>query len=156
LARVLGWPFVDTDAVVAERAGMSISDIFLTLGEAQFRAWEREAVSDAIGGGAPRVVAVGGGAPMDSHSADLLSEQFTVFLDVSEGVGVRRVGLSGARPLLAASPRARWRELMAERRPVYLWVARHVVHVDTLTPKATATQIARLLGNTAKGKGRGR
>jgi shikimate kinase len=150
------WPFVDTDQMVADRAGMSVSDIFLTLGEPQFRAWEQEAVSDAIGAGAPRVVAVGGGAPMASRSASLLSEQFTVFLDVSERVGARRVGLSGARPLLTESPRARWRELMEQRRPVYTWVARHVVATDGLTPRETAHRIARLLGNTAEGKGQGR
>jgi shikimate kinase len=139
--------------MVAERAGKAISEIFLSDGEPAFRAMERQSVADAIGGGAPRVVAVGGGAPMDPDSAELIGAQTTVFLDVSEAVALRRVGISGARPLLATSPRAQWRKLMEQRRPVYEWVARHVIVGDNLTAAATAKQIAKLLADTAKTKG---
>jgi shikimate kinase len=159
LAERLGWGFVDTDEMVAERAGMSVADVFATAGEAQFRVWEREAVRDAIvgvglnrGGGA-RVVAVGGGAPMDPESRALLAEPVVVFLDVSDAEGVRRVGLSGVRPLLVGSPRARWRALMAERRPVYAGVADAIVQTDRLTPGEVAARIAKLAEDMGDGKG---
>jgi shikimate kinase len=145
----LGWPFVDTDHMVAARAGMEIAEIFAVHGEPAFRMWEREAVRNSIGGGAPRVVALGGGAPMDPATASLLAGQFTVFLDVSDAVGVRRVGLSGARPLLAASPRARWRELMAQRRPTYTRLATSVVATDTEGPAGIAERIAKLWADYA-------
>jgi len=41
-AQQLGVPFVDTDQVVAERAGKSIAQIFSEEGESAFRALERD------------------------------------------------------------------------------------------------------------------
>jgi shikimate kinase len=45
LARLLVWPFLDLDEQIAERAGMSVRDIFARLGEPRFRAMEREETS---------------------------------------------------------------------------------------------------------------
>lgn len=36
LARRLGWTFTDTDRVIEERAGMTVPEIFSTLGEPAF------------------------------------------------------------------------------------------------------------------------
>ena len=41
IANRLGWLFVDTDALIEEKAGMSISNIFAKQGEACFRTLER-------------------------------------------------------------------------------------------------------------------
>ena len=48
MAERLGRPFVDTDAVIVERAGKSISEIFEQDGEAKFR--EMEAAVIPVGG----------------------------------------------------------------------------------------------------------
>ena len=64
LARALGWPFVDTDALVEEAAGRSVAAIFAEEGEAAFRARERTAVAEACASPAA-VIAVGGGALLD-------------------------------------------------------------------------------------------
>ena len=45
-AKDLGFEFVDTDALVEERAGISISEIFATEGEATFRQLERETLAE--------------------------------------------------------------------------------------------------------------
>src|ERR1700745_2998164 len=61
LAQSLGWDFVDTDAVIESRTGMTIARIFAEQGEDAFRALEAEAVREqarvehvvlALGGGA--------------------------------------------------------------------------------------------------------
>ena len=149
LASLLGWQFVDTDTMVEEDAGKPVAEIFLADGEAAFRERERQVVRRAITQASEAVVALGGGAPMDPQTQLLLPLDATVFLDVSEAVAIRRVGLARARPLLAASPRARWRALMARRRPVYESLAAQTVPTDDARPRATAEQIAHALGLTA-------
>jgi shikimate kinase len=153
LARRLNWPFLDTDDLLAAGAGMSVAEIFARLGEARFREWERAAVRDAIGGGAPRVVSVGGGAVLDPGSADLIAGAYGIFLDVSASTALRRLGRSEIRPLLAGAPEERWRELMDQRRAIYTWLARHTIHTDGRAPTAIAKQIAKLLAEPNQGKG---
>ena len=60
LAKALGRPFVDTDALVVEAAGRPIPDIFAADGEEAFRALETEAVKKA-GMMSGAVIATGGG-----------------------------------------------------------------------------------------------
>jgi shikimate kinase len=48
LARLLHWPFIDTDELVEQRAGRGIAEIFATEGEAAFRALEEAAVAAAL------------------------------------------------------------------------------------------------------------
>ena len=60
LADRLGIAHIDTDALIVERAGRPIADIFATDGECAFRALETEAVAAALR--AEGVVSLGGGA----------------------------------------------------------------------------------------------
>ena len=62
LAELLGRPFVDTDAVIVERAGKPITEIFAELGEAGFRDLETQAVKDTANACTGAVIATGGGA----------------------------------------------------------------------------------------------
>ena len=81
------------------------------------------------------VLALGGGAVMTEAVRDLLDGHPVVFLGVGLAVGVRRVGLSTARPLLAGvNPRATFSALLQERLPVYRSVARHEIATDTVSP----------------------
>jgi shikimate kinase len=141
LAERLGVPFVDSDTLVEQRAGRAISDIFLSDGEPAFRAMERDAVAEALGGH-DGVLALGGGAVMTEGVRDLLEGHAVVFLAVGLAAGVRRVGLSTARPLLAGvNPRATFSALLQERLPVYRAVARHEVATDSLAPEAVADAV---------------
>ena len=62
LADRLGRTFVSVDAVVEERVGRSIAEIFESDGEAAFRALEEEAALDVLSRRPPAVVELGGGA----------------------------------------------------------------------------------------------
>jgi shikimate kinase len=149
LAGLLRVEFMDTDEMVAERAGRPIGEIFTRDGEAAFRAMERTAVLDALGEAQerPLVVAVGGGAPMDPVVAADLADRpaAVVFLDISAALAARRVGLGATRPLLSDSPRKIWRELMARRRPRYEELATARVEVDGKPATVVAEEIARLV-----------
>jgi shikimate kinase len=65
LARQMGWHFVDLDAVIEARSGLSIPGIFERLGEPGFRELEQDVLLRALGEAAalerPTVVALGGG-----------------------------------------------------------------------------------------------
>ena len=64
LAKKLSLNFLDSDKVVEEKSGKSISEIFITDGEPAFREMERAAVIDLIEN-QDGVIALGGGSVMD-------------------------------------------------------------------------------------------
>ncbi len=144
LADRLGLAFRDTDVAVEERAGRSVAQIFLTDGEPVFRAMERAAVAEALAT-QPGIVALGGGAPMDRDTQDLLADQTVVFLDVGIAAAAPRVGFDQSRPLLAVNPRARWIALMATRRPIYEGLATFRVDTSGRSPEAVAAELVDLL-----------
>lgn len=145
LATLLGLPFHDTDEAIVASVGRSIADIFVEDGEPAFRALERAEVARALEH-ERGVLAVGGGAVMDPATEQRLRGHAVVFLDVAPADAARRVGLDAtARPMLAVTPRAAWRELMAQRRQTYRRVG--TIHVDTTgrTPPQVAELVAAAL-----------
>jgi shikimate kinase len=140
VAERLGTTLRDTDADIERAEGRAIPDIFVEDGEPRFREIEAAAVRAAVTGH-DGVVALGGGAVMDPETRALLAGLPVVFLDVAAGEAVKRVGLDAPRPLLAVNPRQRWRDLMAERRPLYVEVARAVVRTEDLTPQEAAQAV---------------
>ena len=147
LAELLGVPLHDTDAAVEAASGRTVSDIFVEDGEPAFRALERAEVARAVADEAG-VLAVGGGAPVDPSTAQVLASQTVVFLDVGIADAAKRVGFDRSRPLLAVNPRASWVRLMNERRPVYEQVSTHRVDTAGRTPEDVAAEIAGLLGES--------
>ncbi|HEY2195242.1 MAG TPA: shikimate kinase [Actinomycetospora sp.] len=133
LAARLGVSFADTDDLVEARAGRVIADIFTSDGEPAFRALEREAVAEALRSHTG-VLALGGGAVLAEETQGALRGHPVVLLTVGLAAGVRRTGLSTARPLLAGvNPRATFAALLAERLPVYRAVAVHEIATDDRT-----------------------
>jgi shikimate kinase len=133
LAQRLGVDFADTDDLVEARAGRVIADIFTSDGEPAFRALERAAVAEALFSH-PGVLALGGGAVLAEETQAALAGHPVVLLTVGLAAGVRRTGLSTARPLLAGvNPRATFAALLAERLPVYRSVAVHEIATDDRT-----------------------
>lgn len=144
LAERFGVGFRDTDADIEQVAGKPIPDIFVDDGEPHFRALEHEAVAEALTAH-DGVLALGGGAVMDPRTRKLLAAHAVAFLDVELADAVRRVGLDAPRPLLVGNPRARWRELMEQRRPLYEEVATVVVATAGRTPQEVADDLASAL-----------
>ncbi len=133
----------DTDADIVARAGKPVSEIFVDDGEDAFRLLEREAVAAAVAGHAG-VLALGGGAVVAPETRALLAGQRVVFLRVGLADAVKRVGLGTGRPLLLGNDggvRARVRQLLEERAPIYEAVATIVVDTDGRTPDEVAAEI---------------
>ena len=145
LATLLGVSFHDTDAAIEADLGRPVSDIFVEDGEPVFRALERAEVARAVAV-EEGVLALGGGAPVDPGTQQLLAGQTVVFLDVGIADASRRVGFDRSRPLLAVNPRASWVRLMNERRPVYERVATHRVDTAGRSPEEVAAEVATVAG----------
>ncbi|MDI5981481.1 shikimate kinase [Amycolatopsis magusensis] len=148
LATRLGVAFRDTDDDIVDRAGKSISDIFTDDGEPAFRALEEETVAVALVEHAG-VLAVGGGAVLSELTRGRLAGHTVVFLNVGMAEGVRRTGVSSARPLLAGvNPRATYKALLDARLPIYREVATIEIGTDDLLPADVVTAVEARLGET--------
>lgn len=140
LAAAYGTTARDTDADVEATEGRSVSDIFVESGEAHFRALERVAVADALAGH-DGVLSLGGGAVLDESVRERLAGHRVVFLRVGLAEAVKRVGLGTTRPLLLGNVRARIKQQLDERAPVYESVATLVVDTDQRSPEDVADEI---------------
>ncbi|HWU20742.1 MAG TPA: shikimate kinase [Nocardioides sp.] len=152
VARLLGrrWdlPVRDTDDDVVAATGREIQDIFVTDGEAAFRALERDAVATALAEH-EGVLSLGGGAVLDPATRTALEGHAVVFLKVGLADAVRRIGLGESRPVLnqaVGGVRTRIKSLLDERTPIYEAVATITVDTDGRSPEAVADEIVERLG----------
>jgi len=129
LAERRGVTFRDTDDDVEQVAGKVVADIFVEDGEPHFRELERAAVKRALDEH-DGVLALGGGAVVDTGTQAQLRGHRVVFLDVGLAAAAERVGFNTARPLLVVNPRAELQRLLTERRAAYESVATDVVDTN--------------------------
>lgn len=121
VAERLGRGFVDLDRQIETRTGSTIAELFVTRGEAGFRAVEEAVAHDVLRDAEPLVVALGGGAVLSEGTrAELARRAFTVLLDVDPDTAWERVAGSD-RPL--ARERDQFDALLRDRQPVYEAVA---------------------------------
>jgi shikimate kinase len=144
LAKLLDTHFSDTDAIIEERAGKKISEIFLDDGEGNFRTLEAAVVSIALLE-STGVLALGGGSVMNLETERRISENsaLKIFLDVGISQAAPRIGFNQDRPMLLVNPRQTWISLMKERRPVYERLADLTFSTDSQKASEVAAQIAR-------------
>lgn len=138
--------FRDVDADIVAHTGRSIGEIFTEDGEPVFRAMEEEFTAAALtehGG----VLALGGGAILSERTRAALAGHQVVFLNIGLTEGVRRTGLSGARPLLAGvNPRATFKALLDARLGLYREVAVIEVSTDDIEPEQIVDDLLPKLG----------
>lgn len=143
LAQRLGLPFVDSDHVVAQRAGRTIAEIFDQDGEAAFRALEARVIAD-LASGPPVVLSLGGGAVESEATRRTLAGAEVVHLEVSYRQALRRVGGDQRRPMLK---RPDLEQVYERRMPLYRSVATITVPTDGGSPTAAVEQILAQLGD---------
>ncbi len=139
VAQRLGFQFIDTDAVIVERAGRQIPEIFSQHGEPWFRDQESAALR-SLGIIQRAVISTGGGIVLRPENRDLLQELgFVVWLTASEDVIFERVSRNKKRPLLqTADPRQTVHDLLEQRRPLYTGTAQFTVDSTHLGHDAAA------------------
>lgn len=123
LAERLEWPFDDLDEVIEREENATIPEIFDERGEEAFRRLETSYLEEQSRRSAPFVLAVGGGAPLQSKNRAIMNATgIEVFLKVPFPVAFRRIKEDEHRPLVPEGPGAKTelRNLWQARKPVYL------------------------------------
>lgn len=126
LANKLGFQFFDLDKCIEEKVQMSITDIFKTKGEEQFRKLESEELINILNSNDNYIVALGGGAPCFNENMDLINKSGTsIYLKYNEGIlASRLINAKAERPLIANKTKEELidfiAELLKEREQYYL------------------------------------
>jgi shikimate kinase len=133
-AEALDRPFVDIDELVEASSGQSVAELFASVGEAGFRAVERQAVADACASPTPIVISCGGGAVLDpDNRRHLQSSGCVVWLRAPAAVLADRIGSTSARPLLAnGNPEVTLERLATLRAGTYSAVAEATIDTGEL------------------------
>ncbi|MEM7269852.1 MAG: shikimate kinase [Pseudomonadota bacterium] len=120
LAAIMGAEFRDADAEIEKAAGMTIPEIFETLGEPAFRDGEERVIARLMGE-RPRVIATGGGAYMRAATREAISAAgAAIWLKADLETLVERTSRRSHRPLLnSGDPAKILSDLIDERYPIY-------------------------------------
>lgn len=137
---------IDTDAMIVEKEGCSIPDIFEKKGEEYFRRAET-AILDDIADMEPCVVSCGGGMAMrEENVGKMKSIGKVLFLTATPETIYSHVKDSTNRPLLNGNMNVPYiKKLMEERNPKYKAAADITIVTDELMPRQVAEKIWLLL-----------
>ncbi len=118
-AGLLDAPWLDLDRAISDQQQATIPELFRRLGEAHFRALEREKLASALVG-PPAIIATGGGwAAQPGNLAAVGPAALSLYMSVSPELAAARLGVASDRPLLVGDPLPKLRELLAGREQAY-------------------------------------
>jgi shikimate kinase len=145
VAAELGRNFLDLDAEIERREGITVGEIFGAHGEKHFRALEKRVTEELreVGG---YIVAPGGGWMTNPGCVELVRPPaIIIYMQVEPARALKRMAAQAvARPLLNRhDPLGELTKLLAEREPSYL-LADHVVRVDFRNEKEVTASIVAL------------
>lgn len=146
LASRMDRAFIDLDEIIEAQAGSSIVEIFRAQGEPVFRSMEASALAEVSGSGA--VVALGGGALMDSRSLSVARDSgVIIYLRAQPDTLVARLReQTSGRPVLQGKEELRGEieGLMTDRGPIYE-TADHIVDTDGMSPAQVAQVLSQVM-----------
>ena len=130
-------PFLDTDAEIEKREGMSINEMFEAKGEEYFRDAETGLLRELSGSEAvpDGVISVGGGMPVREENRELMRKCGTVvYIKASPGLLKERLrDRSSKRPMLkGTNVDERVDSLLRDREALYESAAHHIIEIDGL------------------------
>ncbi len=145
LAGMLARPFIDLDVEIEHQVGRSCAQIFADGGEEAFRNLESAALA-SLADAEPSVVACGGGIVLRDVNRRLLKELGTVvYLEVTAGEALARIGNVEVRPLLADSEPSATETLLEARIGLYRTSADISVDTAGREPDDVASYVAAAL-----------
>ena len=146
LAKLLHLDFIDTDHLLEQRTGVSISHIFEIEGESGFRDRESRLLAE-ISNSPPTVVSTGGGIILRPENRRIIRKHGRViYLRATVNVLWKRLKNCQSRPLLQApDPKDRLSQLLLERDPLYADEADIIVDIGSGSATRTTRQIHQLI-----------
>lgn len=147
IAEKTGMPLLDMDALIVERAGKSINDIFAEDGEPHFRALERE-IAIELANGECQIVSTGGGIVLNPDNiTDFEKTGLVVCLLADSETVLERVRHDSSRPLLAGDKETKILELLESRKSLYASITHKIDTSGRPSPEPTAQEIIDLYGS---------
>jgi shikimate kinase len=146
LANRLQRPFVDADAALEERCGVSVATVFDIEGESGFRERESRLLADLLAQ-PDAVIATGGGVVVTEANRDMLRRDANViYLQTSLAELWIRLQNDRKRPLLQGdNPKQRLADLLATRESLYESVADVTVRSRRQSAERMTGEIMRAL-----------
>ena len=136
IARGLDPDYLDMDALIEKRLGMSIAEFFSEKGEATFRQVESEVLTDLLK--TDRVVSTGGGVVVSQRNRDLLKTNAdNIYLKADFETLYHRIAADkdNQRPLFLNNSKEELAAIFQERQAWYEEVASRVLDVTELSPE---------------------
>ena len=136
IARGLDPNYLDMDALIEKRLGMSIAEFFSEKGEAAFRRVESEVLTDLLK--TDRVVSTGGGVVISQKNRDLLKNNSdNIYLKADFETLYQRIAADkdNQRPLFLNNSKEGLAAIFQERQAWYEEVASRVLDVTKLSPE---------------------
>ena len=157
LAERLGWAFLDADAVLEERYGKTIREIFANESETGFRNKESAVLADLCTQ-TDAVIATGGGVILRAENrARLTSCGFVAWLSADARTLWARIQAdpttAARRPALSGGGLVEVEEMLATREPWYRACADIEVPVAALSPEQAADAILAAWPHSPKSSG---
>ncbi|MDS3859569.1 shikimate kinase [Thermosynechococcaceae cyanobacterium BACA0444] len=141
LAAALGYRFMDTDRLIEQVAGQSVSEIFAQAGEATFRQLETQVLAE-VSCYHHLVVATGGGIILEPMNWSYLHHGLVIWLKVSIPNLVNRLAGDTTRPLLAHAALAEKLTTLAQaRNEFYAQADLTLTIADNLRPRQVSQAI---------------
>ena len=152
LAKRLGLKFVDMDAEIERRCGVSVQQFFADRGEEAFRRLERELLRE-LTSAEDTVVATGGGVPCFFDNMELMNGAgVTVYFKLApEKLAARLEHGKAKRPLLRGKSQRELVEYIREnleRREPFYSRARLIVACDSMSDEYVARHVEMYLENS--------
>ena len=135
IARKIAPDFVDMDALLEERFGMSIARFFEEKGEAAFRQLEEEVLADLLK--TDKVISTGGGIVISPRNRALLKQNpDNIYLKADFETLYQRISADkdNQRPLFLKNSKEDLAVIFKERQAWYEEVASQIVDVSNLNP----------------------
>ena len=136
IARELDPDYVDMDALIEKRLGMSIANFFAEKGEAAFRQLESEVLADLLQ--RDQVVSTGGGVVISQRNRDLLKTNTdNIYLKADFETLYHRIAADkdNQRPLFLNNSKEDLAAIFQERQAWYEEVASRILDVTKLSPE---------------------
>jgi len=136
IARALDPDYIDMDALIEKRLGMSIAEFFAEKGEEAFRQIESEVLADLLK--TDRVVSTGGGVVVSQRNRDLLKQNpNNIYLKADFETLYQRISADkdNQRPLFLNNSKEELVAIFQERQAWYEEIASQVLDVTKLSPE---------------------
>ena len=136
IARGLDPDYLDMDALIEKRLGMSIAEFFSEKGEAAFRQVESEVLADLLQ--TDQVVSTGGGVVISQRNRDLLkTNSDNIYLKADFEPLYHRIAADkdNQRPLFLNNSKEELAVIFQERQAWYEEVASLILDVTKLSPE---------------------